>query len=76
MTKVEHETFQQALIVAWATADKAKSIVEKEGVAAHEAGNTLRQHKLETLYHTIDKATLELADAIRQLDNIRKGERK
>ncbi len=76
MTPEDYETLTQALTTAWARADRAKAIVHTEGVAAHEAGNTPAQHKLEVIHYQIDRATSILVDAVRLLDNYRKGESK
>ena len=76
MKPADYEALVQALTTAWARADRAKAIVHTEGVAAHEAGNTPAQHKLEVIHYQIDRATSILADAVRLLDNYRKGESK
>jgi hypothetical protein len=73
MTPEDYETLTQALITAWAKADRAKAIVHSEGVAAHEAGNTTAQHKLEVVHHQIDKAAATLADAVHLLNNYWRG---
>lgn len=71
-----HEALLQALTTAWARADKARAIVHTEGVAAHEAGNTPAQHRLEVIHYQIDRATATLVDAVRLIDNHMKGESK
>lgn len=76
MKPQDYEALVQALTTAWARADRAKAIVHTEGVAAHEAGNTPAQHKLEVIHYQIDRATSILVDAVRLLDNYRKGESK
>jgi hypothetical protein len=73
MTPEDYETLTQALITAWAKADRAKAIVRTEGVAAHEAGNTTAQHKLEAVHHQIDEAAARLAGAVGLLDNYWRG---
>jgi hypothetical protein len=73
MTPKDYEALTQALITAWARANQARAIVHTEGVAAHEAGNTTAQHKLEVVHHQIDKAASTLAEALRLLDNYWRG---
>jgi hypothetical protein len=73
MTPEDYETLTQALITAWARADQARAIVHTEGVAAHEAGNTTAQHKLEVVHHQIDKAASTLAEALRLLNSYWRG---
>jgi len=73
MTPEDYETLSQALITAWAKADRAKAIVHAEGVAAHEAGNTKAQAKLEAVHWQIDKAAATLADAVNLLNNYWRG---
>ena len=73
MTPEDYETLTQALTTAWARADRARAIVHTEGVAAHEAGNTTAQHKLEVVHYQIDEAAAKLAGAVRLLDNYWRG---
>lgn len=73
MKPEDYEELLQALTTAWARADRAKDIVYTEGVAAHEAGNTADQHKLEVIHYQIDRATATLVDAVRLLDNYRRS---
>jgi hypothetical protein len=73
MTPEDYETLSQALTTAWIRANKARDIVRTEGVAAHEAGNTKAQHKLEAVHHQIDEAAARLAGAVGLLDNYWRG---
>lgn len=76
MTPKNRETLTQALITAWAAADRAAAILRSERVAAYKAGDTELQHKLGVVHTQIEAAAVTLADAVRALNNRPEGESK